>query len=191
MTRRSSTTTMDKEIVDVDASSCRRIGFVSDSHGAIDDRVVAALKGCDFLVHAGDLGCRAALETLREIAPTTAVRGNNDTVDRWPQGEFQTVQALPLIARITLSIGYVVVIHGHQHPQAKKRHQQLRDRFSDALAVVYGHSHRLVMDKAHSPWVLNPGACGRARTYGGPSGLILALGSRRWEVLPIRFPTTR
>ena len=178
---------MNDEIVEVDASSCRRIGLISDSHGPIDGRIVESLKHCDFLIHAGDVGRSAALNTLDEVAQTTAVRGNNDTSDRWPQDEIHRLQELPLIARVTLSAGHIIVIHGHQFPQVKKRHQQMRDQFPDAMAVVYGHSHRLVTDIEHSPWVLNPGACGRARTYGGPSGLILERGARRWEVSPIRF----
>lgn len=187
MTRCLQVNKMHDEIVDLDASSCRRIGLVSDSHGPIDNRIIEALQDCDFLIHAGDLGRSAALNALQNVASVAAVRGNNDTVDRWPQGELHTLQALPLVARVALDDGYIIVIHGHQYPQAKRRHQQMRDRFSDAMAVVYGHSHRLVMDLAHSPWVLNPGACGRARTYGGPSGLTLERRSRRWEVSRIHF----
>ena len=102
--------------------------------------------------------------------PTTAVRGNNDTIDRWPKADINQFNRLPSIVRIALTGGHIIVIHGHQYPQAKKRHVQLRERFSSALAIVYGHSHRMVMDTDHSPWVLNPGACGRVRTYGGHPG---------------------
>ncbi len=175
------------EIPEFDASSCRRIGLVSDSHGPIDGRIVEALKHCDFMIHAGDLGRSAALNALHQVAPTAAVSGNNDTTDRWPANELECLQALPLVARVSLKAGYIIVIHGHQFPQAKKRHQQLRDQFPDAMAVVYGHSHRLVTDLERSPWVLNPGACGRARTFGGPSCLILECESSRWEVSHVRF----
>ena len=37
-----------------------------------------ALAGVDMILHAGDVGSPAVLDTLREIAPVVAVRGNND-----------------------------------------------------------------------------------------------------------------
>jgi hypothetical protein len=43
------------------------------------------------------------------------------------------------------------------------------------------------------PWVLNPGAAGRTRTYGGPSCLLLIAGETDWKVEVHRFAflTTR
>lgn len=38
-----------------------------------------------------------------------------------------------------------------------------------------------------TPWVLNPGAAGRSRTFGGPSCLLLAAASDGWEVTLHRF----
>ncbi|MFM1890995.1 MAG: hypothetical protein RLZ44_72, partial [Pseudomonadota bacterium] len=38
------------------------------------------------------------------------------------------------------------------------------------------------------PWVLNPGAAGRSRTFGGPSCLLLHAGARVWRVETHRFP---
>lgn len=178
---------MIEEINEVDARACQRVGVVADSHGPIDARIVDALSDCDFLIHAGDLGGSSALEALLGITSATAVRGNNDTFERWHGSELDGLRQLPTVVQVTLAGGHIIVIHGHQFPQAKKRHIQLRERFPDALAVVYGHSHRMVIDIDSSPWVLNPGACGRARTFGGPSGLILEKKSRRWEVSPIRF----
>jgi putative phosphoesterase len=182
---------MSNDIDEVDARDCRRIGLVSDSHGPVDGRIVEALSDCDFLIHAGDLGGITALNTLLGAAPAIAVRGNNDNPPRWCESERDALRLFPAMVRVELSDGHIIVIHGHQFPTVKKRHRQLRERFPDAMAIVYGHSHRLVMDIDSSPWVLNPGACGRARTFGGPSGLILARKSRRWELSSIRFAPPR
>jgi putative phosphoesterase len=175
------------DVVEVDARGCRRIGLVSDSHGPVDPRIIDAIRSCDFLIHAGDLGGTAALDNLLAVARVTAVRGNNDTAERWSDLELNELRKLPEVVRVSLTGGSVVVIHGDQFPQAKKRHRQLRDRFPEAMAIIYGHSHRLAMDVESSPWVLNPGACGRARTFGGPSGLILERVLPRWEVSSVRF----
>lgn len=41
--------------------------------------VLDALRGSQLIVHAGDIGSREVLDGLTEIAPTLAVRGDNDT----------------------------------------------------------------------------------------------------------------
>jgi len=55
-----------------------RIGLISDTHGLLRPEAAAFLKGCDFIVHGGDIGDAGILETLRAMAPLTVVRGNND-----------------------------------------------------------------------------------------------------------------
>ncbi len=159
----------------VDARTARRIGLISDSHGPVDARILRALADCDVVIHAGDVGGPEIL-TILNAPVTVGVFGNNDTPERWggvPVG-------LPESVRIDVRGGTIVVIHGHQFPQAKRRHAQLRARFADARVIVYGHSHRRCIDDADNPWVINPGACGRARTFGGPSAVLLDWRRRRW-----------
>lgn len=159
----------------VDARTARRIGLISDSHGPIDDRIVRALADCDVVIHAGDVGGPEILVALN--APVTVgVYGNNDTRERW--GGVSV--GLPESVSIDVRGGLIVVIHGHQFRNAKRRHAQLRARFGEAHVIVYGHSHRRCIDDDERPWVINPGACGRARTFGGPSAVLLHWRRRRW-----------
>jgi len=72
-------------------------------------------------------------------------------------------------------------------------HGALDPRIADlaqdcTLAVLYGHSHRLLQDLAPAPWLLNPGAAGPARTHGGPSCLVLEAGGGDWQITAHRFP---
>jgi len=159
----------------IDAREARRIGIVADSHGAIDPRIVRALGDCDVLVHAGDVGGPEFLTPLGSPV-IAAVYGNNDTPQRWGGADV----ALPESVCIDVRGGTLVVIHGHQFPQAKRRHTQLRARYPAARFIVYGHSHRRCIDDDVLPWVINPGACGRARTFGGPSAVMLVWRRRRW-----------
>jgi putative phosphoesterase len=55
---------------------------ISDTHGLLRPEAVAALAGCDLIVHAGDVGSPAVLAGLRRIAPVVAVRGNVD-IETW------------------------------------------------------------------------------------------------------------
>ena len=55
-----------------------RVGLISDTHGLLRPEATTFLRGSDFIVHAGDVGNANVLEGLNDLAPVTAVRGNND-----------------------------------------------------------------------------------------------------------------
>ena len=165
-----------------------KVALLSDTHGAIDPRVAEAIAGSDWVIHAGDIGNADILHQLAQLGDkVVAVRGNNDVPAKWPAQDHDILNALGNERRIALPGGELVVVHGHTLNPASKRHQRLRSRYADARAVVYGHSHRLVEDLAESPWILNPGAAGRARTHGGPSCLLLHIKSEQWSVEHHRF----
>ena len=50
-----------------------RIGLISDTHGLVRPEALAALRGADRLVHAGDIGTPEVLDALRALAPLTAI----------------------------------------------------------------------------------------------------------------------
>lgn len=166
-----------------------RVAIVSDTHGVLDARIARVIASCDIAVHAGDIGSEAVLRTIgpRQRA-LFAVRGNNDTPGRWPRTEARKLVTLPPVAPVALPGGLLVVLHGDRAGSGETRHKRLRARFPRARAVVYGHSHRLVCDLKLRPWVLNPGAAGRSRTFGGPSCIVLSAGATGWRVKAVRFP---
>src|SRR5260370_35643015 len=56
----------------------RTIGAISDTHGLVRPQALAALAGCDPIIHAGDVGSPDVLARLGALAPGHAVRGNVD-----------------------------------------------------------------------------------------------------------------
>jgi putative phosphoesterase len=157
--------------------------ILSDSHGVLDERILAAASKADLVVHAGDIGSGAVLDALAAVCPdVVAVLGNNDIPEKWPDGDGQRLLRLPEQARIALPGGILAVEHGHRVNPVAQRHHKLRQRHPGARAIVYGHSHRLVIDQSDTPWVLNPGAAGRSRTFGGASCLLLRAGKRDWRL---------
>lgn len=54
------------------------IGIISDTHGLLRPEAVEALRGSQYIIHAGDVGSPEILEELAAIAPVTVVRGNVD-----------------------------------------------------------------------------------------------------------------
>ena len=165
----------------------RRVLLVADTHGVLDDRIAALARTCEVVVHAGDVGNTAVMSALREGgARVVAVRGNNDVPLKWPRGERSELDALNDVAEVALPGGTLIATHGDRYAPST-RHARLRTAFPQARAIVYGHSHRLVVDDAATPWILNPGAAGRARTYGGPSCLLLEASRRGWRINAHRF----
>ena len=47
------------------------VGVISDTHGLLRPEAVAALRGVDRIIHAGDIGATEVLDALGEIAPVT------------------------------------------------------------------------------------------------------------------------
>ena len=166
-----------------------RVVLLADTHGQLDARIAQLIPRTDSVVHAGDIGGAHVLEQIRpRSGRVVAVRGNNDLPDKWPGEDRHLLRTLPQYAELALPGGVLAVVHGHRALPAARRHQRLRQQFPQARAVVYGHSHRLALDRDAEPWVLNPGAAGRARTFGGPSCLLLTATATRWSIAVKRFP---
>lgn len=158
------------------------VALLADTHGFLDPRVAAVAQNADFVVHAGDIGIADILDELAAGGSRViAVAGNIDVPDRWPTGDRILVERLPTVTELSLPGGTLAVEHGHRFP-ARTRHRRLRQAHPAATAVVCGHSHRRTIDRDAVPWVLNPGAAGRSRAYGGPGCLLLYASPAGWRV---------
>jgi putative phosphoesterase len=125
-----------------------RIGIVSDTHGLLRPSVLAFLQGCDHIVHGGDVGSKEILDTLRGIAPLTAVRGNNDS-GSWASDLAQT-------QRVTIEGVTLYVLHDLAQLAIDPRAEGID-------VVVSGHSHRPTQVQREGVLYFNPGSCGRRR----------------------------
>jgi uncharacterized protein len=130
------------------ATRMHRVGVISDTHGLLRPEALVALEGSDAIIHAGDVGNVEVLHALRQIAPVTAVRGNNDH-GAW-------AERLPLEARATIGAARILVIH------------DVAALASDPSAasldvVVFGHSHQPACERRDGVLYLNPGSAGPRR----------------------------
>jgi putative phosphoesterase len=124
------------------------LGVISDTHGLMRPEAIAALRGSDLIIHAGDVGKPDVLDRLREIAPTFAIRGNVDGgawADRLPPTDIVEVGAL---------LFYVV------HNIADL---DIDPPTAGFAAVVFGHSHKPAIETRDGVLYLNPGAAGPRR----------------------------
>jgi uncharacterized protein len=129
-------------------SPVSRIGLISDTHNLVRPEALQYLAGCDAIVHAGDICNQAVLEALTQIAPVTAVRGNNDTGD-W-------AASLPTHARLTVQQVTILVVHDIADVGADPRSEGVD-------VVVTGHSHKPLISERGGVLFVNPGSAGPRR----------------------------
>jgi uncharacterized protein len=125
-----------------------RLGVISDTHGLLRPEAVKALRGCDLIIHAGDIGTPAVIDGLREIAPTHAIRGNIDC-GSW---------AAPLDATALVDVGGSLFYVLHNIADL-----DLDPPTAGFAAVVFGHSHKPSIETRDSVLWLNPGSAGPRR----------------------------
>ena len=170
-------------------SASTHILLVSDTHGRLHPEILALAEKVDIVIHAGDIGHPDILALLaRPGRRMFAVQGNNDTRTSWPSSAYHQLAQLDRIREVTLAGDRIAVEHGDRVNPANRRHALLRARYPEARLVVYGHSHRQVIDTAERPWVVNPGAAGRSRTFGGSGCILLTVTNQRWHLRPFQFP---
>jgi putative phosphoesterase len=124
------------------------IGVISDTHGLLRPEAVSALRGVERIIHAGDIGAPEILTALAEIAPVTAVRGNNDK-GAWAQSipPTQVVDAAGVLIYVVHDVGELDLDPGA----------------GGFAVVVAGHSHRPRTELRDGVLWFNPGSAGPRR----------------------------
>jgi uncharacterized protein len=125
-----------------------RIGAISDTHNLLRPEAVAYLHGSDHIIHAGDICDPSVLDQLREIAPLTVVRGNNDH-GAW-------AEAIPETELAEIGGVYFYVVHDVAEMDIDPGSVGVR-------VVISGHSHQPEISERGSVIFLNPGSAGPRR----------------------------
>ncbi len=104
-----------------------------------------------------------------------AVKGNNDI----------HIATLNEVEVLELPGGNIVIEHGHMHGHFEPSHESLREAYPEAKAIIYGHTHKQVIDNKEMPWVINPGSAGQIRNYGAARCLTLTIEDQdEWTIQP-------
>lgn len=138
----------------------KKILIFSDSHGDIDNCMEIIEKTTDVsaIFHAGD--CVRDAEDLQAIYPQIPVyfvRGNND----WFSNE-------PLSRKVIIDGVSIFITHGHE--QNVKYEFQFTTLLKSAEAydpdlVIFGHTHKSVIDYKGKTTIVNPGSIRYTKTY--------------------------
>jgi uncharacterized protein len=124
------------------------VGVISDTHGLLRPEALAALRGADLILHAGDVGKPEVLDELRRIAPTFVVRGNVDH-GNW---------ALELPVSEIVQVGDRSFYMLHDIGEL-----DLDPPTAGFTAVIFGHSHQPSIEVRDGVLFLNPGSAGPRR----------------------------
>ena len=124
------------------------IGVISDTHGLLRPEAVAALRGVNHILHAGDVGDATILNELRALAPVTAIRGNIDRSGLCAK--------LPAIEIVELAGQSLYMLHDLSS-------LDLDPVAAGISAVVSGHSHQPKVEWRKSVLYFNPGSAGPRR----------------------------
>ncbi len=120
---------------------------------ALPPALVEVLRGTDGILHVGDLTEPFVLDLFAELAPTTAVAGNNDPPE--------LRERLGLTRIVEVGEVRIGMTHGHDGPGRTTPDRAFRT-FADAdppvHAVAFGHSHQPMLERREGVWMLNPGS---------------------------------
>ena len=124
------------------------IGVISETHGLLRPEAVAALRGVEHILHAGDVGDSAIVDGLREIAPVTAIRGNVDVSGACAK--------LPATDVVELGGKLFYLVHSVHD-------LDINPVAAGVAMVVSGHSHKASVQVRDGVIYFNPGSAGPRR----------------------------
>jgi len=157
------------------AESAMKLGILSDTHGYFDPRLPHLLAGVDRILHAGDICSPRIVADLEQLAPVTAVAGNNDYDPILRETEiFQT-------AGIKIHIRHIVPA-GPPNPDLRAELRRIRPDL-----VVFGHTHRFFDATFDGVRFLNPGFSGHPRLGNDRGVVLLDIATRPWNLARALF----
>lgn len=125
---------------------------VSDSHGRVDNMIRAVERvQPDYVLHLGD--CQRDLEKLRREFPELPMEGVPGNCD-W--GSYDQPERL-----IELGGVRILMLHGHtRNVKSSPMAAMYAAREYGAQVLLFGHTHRPLVDNDGTLLTLNPGAAG-------------------------------
>ena len=124
-----------------------KLAILSDTHGLLRPEVAEHLKTADAILHGGDVNKPGIVDQLERYAPLYVVRGNNDK--EW-------AEQIPHDLTVTLGGVTFYLVHNKKEVPAD---------LTGVDAVVFGHSHKYLLEEKDGVLWLNPGSCGPRRFH--------------------------
>lgn len=132
-----------------------RILLLSDTHGYIDERILAYAAEADEVWHAGDIGITSVTDEIKKLKPLRAVYGNIDGAEI--RKEFPLHQRF-LCEKVDVWITHIGGYPNKYSPAIKEEIKQ-----NPPKIFISGHSHilKVMNDQKLGLLHMNPGAAGK------------------------------
>ncbi len=154
----------------------RRVGFLADTHSAkadgsdLPDPVLDAFAGVDLVVHLGDVGRKAILDRLLEVAPVWVPVGGNKGYIPWQAGgadeaapPVRAFESGGMAVGLTFNLAQpdkkIVVDESLGFPDEPPLAALLKRRFGRPVDVVaFGGTHTQMEQRHDGVLFFNPGS---------------------------------
>ncbi len=121
------------------------VGLISDTHGLLRAAALPFFRGCQAILHAGDVCNPEIVTELEKLAPVYPVAGNMDHHPGWPGQD-------------------TFILGGHTfHLLHDLDKLDLDPRAAGIKVVVFGHTHRPEAFYRDAVLYINPGSAGPRR----------------------------
>jgi putative phosphoesterase len=128
-----------------------KIGVISDTHNYLDPKVARVFEGVEHILHGGDIGQESIILELEQIAPVTAVLGNNDLGLAYRETEVLTLADRKFLVHHIVDVRDPAALIHRSIDRAKPE------------VVVFGHTHKPFNEVIHGTLYFNPGYAGKPR----------------------------
>lgn len=165
---------------DIDMEAAMKILIISDTHRKNENyiKILKELGKLDLIIHLGDI--EGSEYTIQEAAgcPVEMVAGNNDFFSDLPSEK-------------TLQIGKycVMITHGHRYYIGMGSEMLKKEAVAQGADIVmYGHTHRPVIDISNKIIALNPGSLSYPRQDNRkPSYIIMEIGADGEAIFKLHY----
>jgi putative phosphoesterase len=140
------------------------IGLISDTHLANPEeelpfQIEKVFEGVELILHAGDIWVPSALDQLESIAPVIAAWGDDDMEKDLGDDSRMLNERVINIDGVTLWLMHEKPAFGTIVPRENRifsRNIEPEREIPDA--VIYGHTHKALIEKHKGVLVINPGS---------------------------------
>ncbi|MDO4491709.1 MAG: metallophosphoesterase family protein [Lachnospiraceae bacterium] len=142
----------------------KRIAILSDTHNLLRQDILEGIRGCDAILHAGDICSEEIMDQLRAAGPVYVVRGNNDF------GWASSLSRSLVFQLEDLKFG---MIHDKRYLSKELREVDI---------LIHGHTHQYDATWVGEQFQFNPGSAGRPRYTNELTYAIMTLDGRDFSI---------
>lgn len=158
-----------------------KILVISDTHGKLNKvrDIYKKLKNIDLIIHAGDFKSDGEALGKEFGVPVVAVKGNCD--GSYSKSDFEIVDT---------EYGKIMVTHGHAHNVNYQLTNLMYTAMEkDCKAVIFGHTHRALIDECSGIHFVNPGSLTQPRDGSDGSYAIIRTSNDSFDASIVYYST--